>query len=371
MSKRVLFRVDSGSQLGIGHVRRCASLANALNEIGFECVFVCLDLPQNISDYLKARGFLVYFITGYAKEFGWTVCESDQHLGLGEKIFKQADWLATSKITDVFKPDLLVVDHYFLDKTWEEKFKKRGITIVAIDDLANRPHDCDIIIDQNYFGSQVDLRYESLVPNDCIKLLGPSHAIIEKEYSELSKSKKVNNDVKKVLISLGGSDPTNATSLVLELLLESQMAHLNFDVVLGPSNVFHKEIEKQTYHVPNVKIHRAPDSLLKLMSESDVVIGAGGSSIWERMTLGIPSLVIGIAENQVAICQRLAADGLIIYVGKSNEISASHFIREFEHLVNSSLKRKNMAAKNKEIVNGAGAQKVAMKLESYLNSKIV
>lgn len=369
MNRPVLFRVDSGSKIGIGHVRRCANLATSMKNSGIECVFVCLDLPNNISNFLRENGFRVYTTDISVKELGWVGSYTDQYHGLGDKTFSHADQLATGKIIDSIKPSLIIVDHYFLAQKWETHFKQKGIAIVVIDDLANRPHNCDILIDQNFFGSEARNRYKNLVPAHSKKLFGPSYALIERKYANSRNLKKFDEGDTKVLISLGGSDPDNVTGLILQFLLDSNLPNLSYKVVLGPSNIFRKEIETQLSDAANFKIFYSPESLFDLTHESDIVIGAGGSSTWERMALGTPSLIVGIAENQMEISQFLADKGLIIYLGKSEELNSANFTYEFKKLLSSHSKRHTMAQQNKKLVDGLGTEKVCEEVIKILKTE--
>jgi len=193
---KILIRTDSSVQIGTGHVMRCLTLADELRERGAEIVFVCRDFAGNLCGYTE----------GNLKHAAW----------LG------ADWQTDARqVEEIIKdfnthPDWLVVDHYALDERWERYLRSYVKKIMVIDDLADRPHDCDLLLDQNFY-ENLESRYDGLAPSGCKKLLGPKYALLRPEFREERKNlRKRDGYVKRIMIFFGGSDPTNETTKALE-----------------------------------------------------------------------------------------------------------------------------------------------------------
>jgi UDP-2,4-diacetamido-2,4,6-trideoxy-beta-L-altropyranose hydrolase len=191
---------------------------------------------------------------------------------------------------------------------------------MAIDDLANRSHDCDILLDQNLCKDEKN-RYRNLVPQDCRTLIGPNYALLHPKYAKYaSKLTRNNNQIKKIFIFFGGSDPDNMTLLTLQALSCLELRDIDLDIVIGANNPFRSSIEYYANQRMRTKIYGELPHLAELMSEADMAIGAGGTTALERMVLGLPSLVITIAENQVPVSKLLNEIGAIRLVGNSKNV---------------------------------------------------
>ncbi|WIW70388.1 UDP-2,4-diacetamido-2,4,6-trideoxy-beta-L-altropyranose hydrolase [Anaerosinus gibii] len=223
--------------------------------------------------------------------------------------------------------DLLVVDSYAIDETWERIVRTYTKKIMVIDDLANRKHDCDILLDQNYY-ADMKIRYSGLVSDDCKLLLGPTYALLREEfYREKKKQRQRDGQIKNILMFFGGSDLTNETMKTLRALVALNREDITVNVVVGGSNQYKEEVKEfcQRYHWMNYycQIH----NMAEMMNEADLAIGAAGTTTWERFFLGLPTIVIAVAENQIKIAEDCDESGFIKYLGKSSLVT-NHVICE-------------------------------------------
>jgi UDP-2,4-diacetamido-2,4,6-trideoxy-beta-L-altropyranose hydrolase len=218
------------------------------------------------------------------------------------------------------KPDWLVADHYALDRDWEQKVRHHAGRLMVIDDLADRHHQCDILLDQNY-SPPGEQRYAGLVPDGCKVFIGPRYALLQPEYARYRASpRQRDGQVARVLVFFGGSDPRNATATALRALSGPGLDHLEVDVVVGALNPHRGELEQLARERRKTTIHGPRPHLADLMAAADLAIGAGGTTTWERMCLGLPSIVVSIADNQRRSCEVLAGAGLIGYAGDSAQL---------------------------------------------------
>ncbi len=333
----MVFRTDASVQIGSGHVMRCLTLADALKERGAHCHFISRAHPGHMVEFIRQRGYLVYCLAAPVKSEKCGLNKlisvepeflANQHQAAGHASWLGSDWLTDAQeaevILNILQPDWLVVDHYAISHSWESALSPYYRKLMVIDDLADRAHYCDLLLDQNWHGDRTSKRYRYLVPPHCKCYLGPEYALLKPEYAKIrTKMKPRNGTVSNVLVFMGGSDPTNQTEKVLTALMQAKLTHLKVDVVLGQNHPDAKGIAALTENMPNMTIHQGLPSLAPLMERADLMIGAGGSTTWERMCLGLPTIVISIATNQSMTNQALMNAGYINFLGEMNEVSVA------------------------------------------------
>jgi len=325
---RILFRCDASLKIGSGHIMRCRTLARELKLQGAEVLFICRPQPGDLISLLE-KEFRVLKLPNQSL----SVCEGlegrelySAWLGCSQK--KDADeCLKTLKAAGIHNIDWLVVDHYSLDSDWHYKFKL-GINpdatfkLLVIDDLADRPHQADLLLDQNFIGTAGEKRYQTLIPSSCRQLLGPHYSLLGPEYSQLHPLMPTRTRVRRILVFFGGIDQDNLTGRAIEALLDPALAHLEVDVVLGAKSPHRRTVEKQAARGPCIKVHIGLPSLAGLMARADLAIGAGGSATWERACLKLPSLVVIIADNQKPFAKALDYAGHHKLLGDVSNVKA-------------------------------------------------
>jgi UDP-2,4-diacetamido-2,4,6-trideoxy-beta-L-altropyranose hydrolase len=351
----VAFRVDASVNMGTGHVIRCLTLADALREQGAKCEFVCRELEGNLMDYISSRGYEVHALP---KPHG--------NLPFGFHL-THASWLGVDWLTDaqqtcqVFKGskvDLFVVDHYALDHMWESIIRSVCHRILVIDDLADRSHNCDLLLNQNY-GSSLEL-YAGLFKGSCTQLIGPEYALLKPAYAQCRVVQRIHSGtIDRAFIYFGGgSDPMDVSGMALRAFLTPELRKIELDIVIG-SNYAHKErLEYVAACRSRANIHTMLPDLSELMVKADIAVGAGGATTWERCCLGLPSIVVSMADNQRSASEALALDGLIRYVGHIGDVTHEMICEQITRLIGEPKKLRDLAEKSMKLVDGNGCSKV-------------
>lgn len=319
----VAIRVDSSIQIGSGHLMRCLTLAGQLHrEHQAEVHFICRDLEGHLSHLLEERGYTLHLLHRHE-----ATNESEGY----------AVWLTVTQETDARETaevlrrlgsvERLVVDHYALDASWESKMRPWVKEIFVIDDLANRSHDCDILLDQNFYMDK-ERRYNGMLPEHCKLLLGPAHALLREEFLNVGGNRrKRSGDIRNLLIFYGGIDLKNETCKAIKAILMLHLSTVQVQIVVGAANPHKEEVKNFCRHYGFLHYHEQVDNMAELMNAADLMLGAGGTTTWERCYLGLPSLVTAIADNQVQICKDCHVAGLIDYLGFYDVVS-EHDIAE-------------------------------------------
>jgi UDP-2,4-diacetamido-2,4,6-trideoxy-beta-L-altropyranose hydrolase len=316
---RVVFRADASFQIGTGHVMRCLTLSDEIKKRGGDASFICRELPGNLCDYIERKGHHIHrlpFESSQVEDFS----QDNEYLRwLGVSQTVDADQ-TKDVLYDMGVSEWLVVDHYSLSKPWESQLRSEVEMIMVIDDLANRPHDCALLLDQNLF-EDMESRYQELVSDSCDLLLGPRYSLLRPEFLVARKDVKVREKIQKILIFFGGGDPTNETAKVLEAIALLGRKNLHVDVIIGLNNPYRERIESIGKHMGNVDCQHQIINMAQMMKVSDLFIGSAGGTTWERCCLGLPSLVITIAKNQVEPTKCLSEKGILWFLGEGHEVT--------------------------------------------------
>lgn len=324
----VLFRVDSSSQIGSGHLMRCLTLAGQLKKQGVEVAFICRDLEGNLIELVRKQGYGLYLLPRATKD------EALKGYLAWLTVSQQRDAEETLAIIQKFSAvNRLVIDSYAIDETWEELLRPYVQEIFVIDDLANRRHDCDVLLDQNYYLDK-EHRYDGLVPESCKLLLGPEHALLREEFYEAKKHlRKRDGSIHNILVFYGGSDLTDETTKAIHALIELNLSGVTADVIVGASNRKKDRIRELCSQHEFLHYHEQVSNMAEFMNNADLMFGAGGTTTWERCFLQLPAIVTAIAENQVKICEDCASAGLIHYLGRWDDVTVEdiiHAVTEFK-----------------------------------------
>ncbi len=342
---KIAFRLDSSLQIGSGHVFRCLALSNWLRAKNAEVIFICRSLQGNLMPLIKNNGYKVQALANRVgrklKGISW-VRDAEQTINV-LKDYNDLDWL--------------VLDHYAIDKKWEAKIRKHVKRIMVIDDLADRQHDCDLLLDQNLY-QNMETRYDKLVPRKCRKLLGPRFVLLRSEFLEVRKKIKPRNGrVRRIIIYFGSGDLTDETSKVLRAISLCSLSHIQIDIVLGINNPHKKSIMKMASSMKFVNCYNYVINMAEFMANADLFIGAGGVTTYERSCLGLPSLVITVAKNQVQAIADLSRAGCLRFCGKNNEINPQDISNHLEHLIANPAILKEYSRNSMQLVDGRGTQR--------------
>lgn len=310
----IAFRTDASLQIGTGHVMRCLTLADALRERGAQSTFICRPHAGHLLDLIHQRGHTTKALAD--ADDAYNAPADPCH----------AKWLGTEWASDATQTqqalgdqdvDWLVVDHYALDRRWEQTLRPHTRRIMAIDDLADRPHDCDLLLDQNLGRQAQD--YGGLLSRHTQTLIGPAYALLRPEFAqwrEYSLQRRTQPQLKNLLITMGGVDQANATGQVLDALTNCELpTDLRITVVMGSTAPWLAQVQAQaaTMQCPT-QVLAGVSNMAPLMAESDLCIGAAGSTTWERCCLGLPALQLVLAANQKDINAALELAGSVLTV---------------------------------------------------------
>lgn len=358
----IAFRVDAGTRIGAGHVMRCLVLADAITKAGGDALFICRDHVGHLAQLIESRGHNVRLLPAarQAHDSPTASGEPDYQCWLGADWQDDAQQTLELLRTDLQHVDWLVVDHYGIDRRWQAQLRPHVDKLAVIDDLANRPHECNLLIDQNWFGPATAGRYAGLLPSGADHCLGPRYALLKPEYAQLKRWRPEHDGlVRRVLVFFGGSDPDNMTGKALSALSASAFDHLALDIVLGSNYPNSEAIETLARHRPMTVLHRQLPSLAGLMLRADLMLGAGGSTTWERMCLGLPAIVISIADNQTPFNQALHDAGYLTYLGTHEHIDRTDIAAALQSVMSDGATLRRQSAAGMALVPGDGANLIA------------
>ena len=348
----IAIRVDASTQIGTGHFMRCLTLADALKQRGARIRFISRHLPEYLQSILVDKGHELVPLDNAQNNASW-----DE--------LAHARWLGVTQVQDAADSiqalydkawDWLIVDHYSLDLRWETMLRQVAKKILVIDDIADRQHDCDMLLDQNFY-ADMEERYIGKVPQHCKFLLGPRYALLRDEFRELHEQVNPRNGaVNRILVFFGGIDADNYTGRAVEALSEIGMPGLHVDVVIGSQHPCSEQI-KEACAQHEFICHVQTDKMAELMAAADLAIGAGGTATWERCCLGLPALSICVAANQLKQVADAAQEGLM-YAPQVGEVLATVIKRHTIALLENDYLRQFISRRAMQAIDGRGVLRI-------------
>jgi UDP-2,4-diacetamido-2,4,6-trideoxy-beta-L-altropyranose hydrolase len=343
---RVLFLANAGPEIGGGHVMRCLTLARALMERGAECAFV---------ESRAAAPILRRFGWPWQTTLAMVSSETEEDLIASGREFAER-----------FEADVVVIDHYGVGAAEEVALRGPHRRIAVIDDLADRRHACDLLVDPGYGRRRGD--YSRLVPEACVTLVGPDHALIRPEFGQArprALSRRARHDpVRRVQASFGLTDVGGITGRVVEMLTP-HLADLRLDVVISAEAPSYEALAARAESDRRLHLHLDAD-MAGLTADCDIAVGAGGSSVWERAVLGLPSITLILADNQAPTAERLAAAGAMLAVDARAPGFEAALTDAWGRLIDDAALRWTLSQQASQLCDGRGAERVAEALLGLL-----
>lgn len=343
MEMNIVIRADASIEIGTGHVMRSLTLAKQLERHGGKVAFICRELEGNAIAYLRSQGMTVFThptIEKLAGDVQW----------IQDNWERDAEETATIIQQLVGEVDLLIVDHYGLDARWEKVLQPLTKSIMVIDDLADRPHQCDLLLDQNYY-VDMDKRYDGLVPTHCIQMLGPKHVLLRDEFIQFAnRHRNRAGDIQTIFVFFGGTDPSGETIKAVHALKNETFSTIEIIVVVGASNPNRDLIKQMCKGMPNIQLYYQVDNMAELMWKSDVAIGAGGATTWERCVLGLPTMTVVIADNQLEATVLLHDKEVVQYIGENRSVSSETIHKHLIELMGNPAKVRRLSQNSLAIV---------------------
>lgn len=354
---RIVFRVDASSSIGSGHVMRCLTLAQVFKDNCSQVEFLCREHKGNLVNKINQKGFNVRVL-------------KTQNNAQSDFDLSHSSWLEVSQKQDAIdcinelnkmkKIDWVVVDHYALDQNWEKMIQPICNKIFVIDDLADRKHACNVLLDQNFGRDKKD--YKGLVPSYCKLLMGSKYALLRPEFLQwrpFSLNRRTEPILKSLLINFGGIDNDNLTEQVLRRLNKCNLPiDIKIIVVMGVNNSHLNSVINAANDLTfSTEIKIDVDNLAEIMANVDLAIGASGSTSLERCCLGLPSIQIPIAENQIFLAKKLH---------QFSDILSIESVSEIEKILNSPFDNILISDfASAEICDGEGVRRVFNRMTDY------
>lgn len=348
---RVAFRLDASVEIGHGHLMRCLALADAAAAAGAETCVVSRSASQSVKRAVARGGHRHVVLSGHAAGGG-----TPHAAGLGggerEDAAETRDALGDGW-------DWIVVDQYAIGAEWESAMRGSG-RVLVIDDLADRRHDCDALLDQNLY-TDMEARYRPLVPSGALLLLGPRFALLRPGFAECHRrAQERTGAVARVLVAFGGTDPENNTGHSVEAL--GGIPGIGVDVVIGDAHAHRPAIEQQCVRL-GFACHVQTDRMAELMLAADLAIGAGGITTWERCAVGLPALVFPVVDNQRRQVRDAALEGVVWAPDADGAgIDAATIRQHALALLGNSAARRAMSRRGLSLVDGEGVSRVVRRL---------
>tara|TARA_Y100000816_G_scaffold161600_1_gene115613 strand:- start:2502 stop:3581 length:1080 start_codon:yes stop_codon:yes gene_type:complete len=346
-----IFRVDSSLEIGTGHLIRCLALAGYLLECNSEVVFICRDHQGSCHGMIEEQNFNLHLLHGKEKKI--ISKNPDDWLGYSQL----QDAHESSEIISKYPKAHVIVDHYSLDYSWESNIKCDSITV--IDDLANRSHKCNLLIDQSLKNTKSD--YEDLIDGN-FSFVGGNNLILREEFIEANDWQGPGS--KKVFLCMGGIDPFNHTELILKSIINSHKNSLDneklSEIIVIAGNSYNKNLDENHFINESnlkVKICKSPKRISKFMLQSDLCVLSCGTLILEACALGVPSLGIVLAENQKKTADFLKMTGAIELHDMKNNYNSTIY-SSINSLLGNSQELLNFSKKQKQVVSKSSKQTI-------------
>lgn len=354
-----VFRVDASQKIGFGHYKRCLALAKELCLKGVGCTFVSRDVSPQASDELHRHGIGLQNLKPVSQLP--SRYREDNWLGISPEI----DGVESAEFVSALQPAWLVCDNYSIDATWEEKVKSL-CQICVIDDLADRHHIADVLVDSAPAGSARRQKYGQLAPYAKL-LLGPKFAMLDSSFvlaENVSRQRNitpVTGFIRRILVYFGGGCHTSLFKTVADVLAAQ---NYDFEVFFVPGD----DEETKEYLRAMIPLHQRwhvlneQPSLAVLMQQCDLALGSLGSATWERCFMGLPSITVSIADNQRTNAEAVVANGCSIYLGFAADVSFDAWLSAIEKIVEDKDILSGMTSRCVKLVDGRGASRVASAL---------
>jgi len=336
----MLIRADANARMGTGHLMRCLALAQAWQARGGRATFVTACDSDGLLQRLRGEGFQV--------------------IELDETYPDPDGWRTTSRVLADHPDAWVVLDGYHFDSACQRRVKEAGHPLLVIDDMAHLDHYyADVVLNQNIHAAQLDYSCES----DTRLLLGTDYVLLRREFWRWRGWEREIPDVaRKVLVTLGGGDPDNQTLKVIHALQQVDVDGLEAIVVAGASNPHYHDLKSRVRDVPEMRLVHNVSNMPDLMAWADLAVTAGGSTCWEIALMGLPSVLMTLADNQQGIAEGLDKAGVSTSLGWYEQVTREQVGKTLSRLISDPSQRQQMSENGRKLVDGQGAERVVSAL---------
>lgn len=351
---RVAIRTDAAAAIGLGHIKRCLSLAHVLREAGAEVAVVMAKRDIDVSAFVRQAGCeyiqiaqcLGFENTGVRKPAACSFAGTEEDAR--QTVEALAKWM----------PEWVIVDHYNLDADWHSQVRQSlNAKIAAIDDLADRTLAAEVIINHN-FSEDHHAKYKALISSGSKILGGPRFALLGQSYV-YAQPYQFRETVQSIGVFMGGTDPVNASTMVLAACRTHGAFQGSIEIATTSANPHFASLEAACKQWPNTKLLVDESELSGFFARHDLQIGAGGGATWERCCMGAPTLALICAENQNVVIPALHRLGVLETVSQVSHKAIGEAVRK---LIDTPDRRRHLNNASRLIVDGHGAKRVALAL---------
>jgi UDP-2,4-diacetamido-2,4,6-trideoxy-beta-L-altropyranose hydrolase len=334
----LIVRADASVAMGTGHVMRCVALAQAWQDQGGECIFVMAESTASSEARVHDEEFE---FSGFTASPG-SPQDAAQLVQLARE--RGAAWV--------------VLDGYQFDVEYQRSLKATGTKLLVVDDTGHAgAYVADLVLDQN--AQVTESLYQDRQAYTRL-LLGFRYALLRREFKAWRDWKRqIVSAGRKVLITIGGSDPNNFTLVAIHALRLLAQDQMEATVVIGGSNPYAEQIEEELRGTGgSTRLLKNTSNMPELMADADVGISGAGSTCWEMCFMGLPAIVVDVAENQRAIAQELERVGIAIHLGSNSDVTAEAMASKLKKLLASHDRRTEMSERGRNLVDGSGSERV-------------
>lgn len=360
MNKRITFITHGSKQLGMGHVMRCCSLAEAFRQNGWKVFFISKFYLGGT--WIKQKGFSVEILE---KQEPKKQCHNFD-FGKEEELEPDIEWM--SPFLQEQNPDVIFLDSYNVNTWFFHRLKEFTKCLVYLDDLAAWDYPVDMILNPN-----VDAEEKGYTQfhKQKKRMLGSKYSLLREEFSSLPK-RKAKREIENILITTGAADPQNMTGFFLELCQKTSpksVCHL----IIG--NAFQKQEEWKNVESDRIRIYQSPKAMSEIMLQCDMAISAGGSTVYELAACGVPTLAFLYSENQQGVVEYLSQRGYLGNIGdykflrQKDKNVLEHFSLQWNEMMNQK-KRQFMIEKQQSLFDGKGRKRVVKEIDKFLETMI-
>lgn len=350
MSNRILIRADANTRMGTGHLMRCLALAQGWQTQGGEALFITACDSAGLLQRLSAEGFD-------------TVILNHAHPDPG-------DWAVTTQVLAAYPDAWVVLDGYHFDPPYQHSIKNAGHRLLVIDDMAQLDHYyADVVLNQNIHAAQLTYTGEP----DTRLLLGTRYALLRREFWPWRRERReIPNVARRILVTLGGSDPDNVTLKVIQALRKLDVGELDVIVVAGASNPHQQELERAIRDLPfAIHLKKNITDMPPLIAWADVAVSAAGSTCWELALMGTPALLLVVAENQRPLAESLAALGVNFSLEIAAALTPDELTNTLRRIIVDTAARTTMIQRGQKLVDGYGVARVVQLLQGKIILRLV
>lgn len=332
----LLIRADANVAMGTGHVMRCLALAQAWQDSGGRAMFAMAETTPSLHRRLQDEGIEVERLTACAG----TAADAQETGNVAGR--KNADWV--------------VVDGYQFGSAYQSAIKTAGVKLLLIDDNGNaEPYSADLVLNHNMHANQ---SLYAKRDSSTQLLLGPRYAMLRREFRPWRNwRREILRPGRKILVTMGGSDPDNLTARVIDAIRQLSNPDLETAVLMGGSNPHLRSVEASIQKQP-IRLISDATNVPELMTWADIAVAGAGTTFWEMCFLGLPSILLVLAENQEGVAAAAGKKGIACNLGRGTEVSASAIAGKLADLLSSHDSRVRQSTKGQNLVDGRGAERV-------------